>query len=152
MNRYWSDRFVNASIARAARGAEKDKEIDMGERQKAYPVAAAREITELEAELSALKWDHSRLQDRCTELVNENDKFREALGIIAGKQPCVDSLMGNAEIAKAALETIKAAYVEGWSEGHNEGLGCGHALAPKCRHKASEEWLDSDALTKALGD
>jgi molecular chaperone GrpE (heat shock protein) len=78
MNRYWSDRFVNASIARAARGAEKDKEIDMGERQKAYPVAAAREITELEAELSALKWDHSRLQDRCTELVNENEAQRES--------------------------------------------------------------------------
>jgi predicted nucleic acid-binding Zn-ribbon protein len=34
-------------------------------------------IAELEAELTALKHDHSRLQDRCTELVNENEALRE---------------------------------------------------------------------------
>ena len=43
-------------------------------------------------------------------------------------------------------ESVKAAFIEGWSDGHNEGIGCGHALAPKCRHKGSIEWEDSEAL------
>jgi len=46
---------------------------------------------------------------------------------------------------KALREAVKSAYIEGWSEGHNQGIGCGHALAPRCRHKASIEWCESEA-------
>ena len=55
----------------------------------------------------------------------------------------------NAELRRENKElrvAVKAAYIEAWSEGHNEGIGCGHALAPRCKHKASIEWLDSEAL------
>jgi len=37
---------------------------------------------EMEAELTALKHDHDRLQDRCTELVNKKDGLIEALLLV----------------------------------------------------------------------
>lgn len=35
------------------------------------------------------------------------DKLIEALEIIAGKRPCLDNLMGNADIALAALASLQ---------------------------------------------
>jgi hypothetical protein len=43
-------------------------------------------------------------------------------------------------------ELVKSAFIEGWNDGHNYGIGCGHALAPRCKHKGSIEWCESDAL------
>ena len=43
------------------------------------------------------------------------------------------------------IQMVREAFIEGWSDGHNEGIGCGHALAPRCRHSAKAEWLDSEA-------
>ena len=43
-------------------------------------------------------------------------------------------------------ELVKSAFIEGWTDGHNYGIGCGHALAPKCHHKGSIEWCESDSL------
>lgn len=37
-------------------------------------------------------------------LDKENNRFRIALEIIAGRRQCVDSLMSNAEVAAAALD------------------------------------------------
>jgi Zn-finger domain-containing protein len=35
----------------------------------------------------------------------ENARYREALEIIAGYRQCIDNLMGNVDIARAALES-----------------------------------------------
>ena len=43
------------------------------------------------------------LQERIAELEAENQRLRDALEIIAGKRQCVNNLMGNVEIAMAAL-------------------------------------------------
>jgi hypothetical protein len=43
-------------------------------------------------------------------------------------------------------ELVKSAFIEGWTDGHNYGIGCGHALAPKCNHNGSIEWCESDSL------
>ena len=37
---------------------------------------------------------------------------------------------------------VEQAFIAGYTSGHNDGIGCGHSLAPRCRHKASEEWAD----------
>ena len=36
---------------------------------------------------------------------NEIKRLREALEIIAGDRPCLDNLMGNVDVARAALES-----------------------------------------------
>lgn len=41
---------------------------------------------------------------RLLELEAENARLREALEIIAGKRLCLDGLMGNVDVARAALE------------------------------------------------
>lgn len=46
--------------------------------------------------LSALAADRDRL-------AAENARLREALEIVAGKRQCLDNLMSNAEVARAAL-------------------------------------------------
>ena len=71
MSRYWGDRFVNASIARAARGAE-NMERDKDER-----------IAELEADKQRL-WDsieagESVYKRKCAKLEAENKRLRSAL-------------------------------------------------------------------------
>lgn len=41
--------------------------------------------------------------DTIRALLDERDAFRCALEMIAGIRPCADTLMGNADIARAAL-------------------------------------------------
>ena len=40
---------------------------------------------------------------RIAELEAENQRLREALEIISGKRQCIDNMMGNVEVAEAAL-------------------------------------------------
>lgn len=40
----------------------------------------------------------------------------EALGIIAGKRQCLDNLMGNRDVAEAALKAIGDAVPKSWTE------------------------------------
>jgi len=48
--------------------------------------------------------------------------------------------------AAAIPESIaKQIWAHGFDRGHNEGIGCGHSLAPKCRHdsdKEAEDFID----------
>jgi len=41
---------------------------------------------------------------------------------------------------------IKEAYMEGWSDGHRQGMDCGHDMSPRCRNKEElqEDWKWSD--------
>ena len=66
-------------------------------------------------------------------------------------RPCSVCAKLEAQVAELR-EAVKSAYIEGWSEGHNEGIGCGHALAPRCKHKASIEWLLSEASAALEGE
>lgn len=38
------------------------------------------------------------------------------------------------------LEAAKAVWVNGYAQGHNDGIGCGHDLAPRCRHSGEKEF------------
>lgn len=48
-------------------------------------------------------WVIANLREQRADLEAENAKLREALEIIAGKRQCIDVLMGNADVARAAL-------------------------------------------------
>jgi predicted RNase H-like nuclease (RuvC/YqgF family) len=72
------------------------KLIDESRQQQAH-------IAELEAELSQSMGDHVETGRALRLERAENARLREALEIIAGKLQCVDNLMGNVEIAAAAL-------------------------------------------------
>ena len=54
--------------------------------------------------------------------------------------------MTAAEIA----QLVEAAFREGFTAGHSDGISCGHALAPRCRCTADEDWLYSDARQALL--
>lgn len=45
---------------------------------------------------------------------------------------------------KTMEKLVKAAYIEGWKEGHLEGIGCGHSLSGRCNHDHDCEWNWSD--------
>lgn len=56
------------------------------------------------------------------ELRQENARLREALEIIAGKRQCIDNLMSNVDVARAALTPRPSradAAPAGWDEGSN---------------------------------
>lgn len=46
----------------------------------------------------------NRLEEEIKSLRKEKDKYKIALEIIAGHRSCVDNLMSNVEVAKAALK------------------------------------------------
>jgi hypothetical protein len=52
-------------------------------------------------------------------------------------------------ITDAAAKKI---WAHGFDRGHNEGIGCGHAMAPRCRHDADKEADDySDEIREIFG-
>ena len=60
-------------------------------------------IEELEYYNLGLANESCAQQARIAELEAENQRLREALEIISGKRQCVDNMMGNVEVAEAAL-------------------------------------------------
>ena len=58
-------------------------------------------------EVQALRHDLEQYVGIASELATENEKMRVALEMIAGMRPCPDSLMGNADIARAALAAME---------------------------------------------
>lgn len=48
-----------------------------------------------------------------------------------------------------SAESMKAVWVNGYETGHNDGIGCGHDLAPRCRH-AGEEEFDADEVLRLI--
>ena len=60
-------------------------------------------IAELEAACEKAEYERDWHSDELRTLEAENARLREALEIIAGKRQCIDNLMGNIEIAEAAL-------------------------------------------------
>ena len=58
-----------------------------------------------EGEFMSLGYDWSDKPHRLVyDLCGEVDHLRQALRIIAGLEQCADNLMGNADVARAALE------------------------------------------------
>lgn len=49
--------------------------------------------------------EENQLIEKGLEQIKINDRYREALQMIAGEKQCVDSLMDNVDIARAALRT-----------------------------------------------
>ena len=52
-------------------------------------------------------------------------------------------------------DMLRAAFEDGYYEGHNDGLSCGHSLAPKCRcldvDSKNESWKHSDTQDAIKG-
>ena len=49
----------------------------------------------------------SKAADAIEQLATDNKRLREALEIIAGDRTCLDNLMGNVDVARAALAKLK---------------------------------------------
>lgn len=60
-------------------------------------------IAGLRKERDELIHDNAEYVGAANELATENQRLRVALEMIAGIRPCADVLMGNADIARAAL-------------------------------------------------
>lgn len=69
--------------------------------------ALAAEVEKLEAELMEQARLNGMGGDRELKLMAENERYRAALEMVAGKRLCLDPLMSNAEIAKAVLGETK---------------------------------------------
>jgi hypothetical protein len=59
-----------------------------------------------------------------------------------------------AEVEAQRDALVEAAYREGWYDGHHQGIGCGHDLAPRCREatEMNEDWLQSETKRAALAE
>ena len=60
-------------------------------------------VRELEAEVERLTGELAPAYATGMTLLAENKKLRAALEIIAGERQCLDNLMSNVEVARAAL-------------------------------------------------
>lgn len=71
---------------------------------------------------------------------NSNPEIIE-LNDIKPSQP----IANNSEPAQRITEQdAREIWVHGYESGHNEGVGCGHSLAPRCRHKGEDEFYADD--------
>ena len=66
-------------------------------------LTASRRIMQLPAYAAVGKLFEKRLDDAITSRDARIEKLEAALEIIAGERPCIDNLMGNADIARQAL-------------------------------------------------
>lgn len=66
-------------------------------------LTASRRIMQLPAYAAVGKLFEKRLDDAITSRDARIEKLEAALEIIAGQRPCIDNLMGNADIARQAL-------------------------------------------------
>lgn len=57
----------------------------------------------LEPELAEAVRERENHHGRCQAAELDNERLRQALRIIAGLEQCADNLMGNADVARAAL-------------------------------------------------
>lgn len=55
-----------------------------------------------------------------------------------------------AEAKVADVNAVALAWQEGYAQGHNDGLGCGHPLATRCNHNPGAEWVQSDTYDALL--
>lgn len=72
----------------------------MNMKENAYTIADLPEIQNVVGATNTLRWQADRIEEQAAEI----ERLREALRIIAGEQQCIDNLMSNVDIARAALE------------------------------------------------
>lgn len=77
--------------------------IGLEARGYAAEASELRRLSAIEDEWARLSQDDGKAERAIARLSTVNATLLEALNIIAGNRPCVDTLMGDADIARAAI-------------------------------------------------
>jgi hypothetical protein len=81
------------------------------------------------------------LVETCEAMRAEIERLRAALEIIAGRRPALDNLMGNVDIAVAALDHQQPLPSVNWKDGkmYSYCPECGRREPPQDQHEAADE-------------